>query len=176
MNRVPKYDTSTFSSSELAIWQRISDTRGGVWGPYAVLMLTPELASRVAAIGEHVRFHGVLKDDLRETAILATSIENICPFEWFIHEPVAKKCGVGDDVLLVLKDRLQTDTLMSPAREIIEFVRSICKDKRVGEELFGTVESAIGQEAMLELVALIGFYSMLAVVINAYEIPPEHLL
>lgn len=175
MTRVPPYDRSNFSASELAIWRRISDTRGGVWGPYAVLMRTPELASRVAAIGEHIRFHGLLKSDLREIAILATAIENQCDFEWFVHEAEAKRAGVTDEILQLLTSRGISDHLPTTEREIIDFVRATCQEKRVSAELFITVESALGQDATLELVTLIGFYSMLAVVLNVYEITPEEL-
>lgn len=173
MNRVPTYDATNFSDAEKQIWKRICDTRGGVWGPYAVLMRTPELASRVAAIGEHIRFQGLLGSDLRETAILATAIENQCQFEWFIHEPIARQCGVSSQVLAVLEQRSPTADLPVLERNTIEFVRAVCSKKRVEEELFRTVEAALGQEPLVELVTLIGFYSLLAVVINTYEVAPE---
>lgn len=173
MTRVPPYDTSNFSEKELAIWRRISDTRGGVWGPYAVLMRTPELASHIAAIGEHIRFQGLLKSNLREIAILATAIENKCEFEWFVHEPVAKESGVTDEVLLLLKSGSSLNHLPTLEHAVIEFVQETCQEKRVNNNLFHMVESVLGQEATLELVALIGFYSMLAVVLNVYEISPE---
>ena len=44
--------------------------RGGVRGPFGVLLRSPELADRVQKVGEHLRFNSSLPARLNEFAIL----------------------------------------------------------------------------------------------------------
>ena len=66
-----------------------SGPRGGVIGPFAVLLRAPAVADAVQRLGAGLRFSGMLDDALREIAILTVSRRWAAQFEWFAHHPIA---------------------------------------------------------------------------------------
>ena len=58
--RVPLVDKTAATPAQLAVWDRIAQSRGRVTRPFAALLHSPELARRVAETGHHVRFEGPL--------------------------------------------------------------------------------------------------------------------
>jgi 4-carboxymuconolactone decarboxylase len=67
--------------------------RGGVRGPFGPLMRSPELADRVRALSDYLRFNTSLPARLNELAILITARFWGAEYEWYAHKPLASKAG-----------------------------------------------------------------------------------
>ncbi len=101
MSRLPAPTRDALPPEGQRAWDVIAGTRGGVPGPYGVLIRHPALAERVAALGTILRFEGALPGADRELAILTAGRELGARFEWHAHEPLARQEGVrpeADDV------------------------------------------------------------------------------
>ena len=148
----------------------IDNTRGGVWGPYTALMQIPDLAGRVASVGEHLRFNGVLPGAERELAILCSAKENNSRFEWAVHAPVAREEGLRADLLEYLRSGKETK-FSQREKMIVEIVRSLNRKKTIAESLYREAEALFTAEELVEIVTICGFYQMLAYVISAFDVP-----
>ncbi len=174
MARVPLLaERSQLSPEAQRIYDQIGSSRGGVVGPFQVLLHCPELAGRVAALGQYLRFEGTVPEDVRETAVLAAAREMDCGFEWSAHEPLARAAGVPERTITVIAERRGLDGLAHRERIAIAFVRESFQRHRVSDELFAAAQAEWGIPGVVELVTTIGYYGMLAMILNAAAVDPD---
>ena len=145
-------------------------SRGGLGLPFELLLASPEVARRTASLGEYLRFHSELAADLRELAILVTAHEQRCDFEWRQHRRLAVKAGTTEAALEVVEhDDPSAPLERSGESVVIETARELLRAHRIPDALRERVVSVVGDRGFLELAATIGYYSHLAIVMNAYQ-------
>ncbi len=154
-------------------YERIENSRGHVSGPFAVLLNSPELGGRIADVGTHVRFEGTLTDATRELAILVTARELDCAFEWVYHEPLAREADVNEAAIDAVVTRAATDELAEREAVVVQYGRELFDDHEVSDEVFRSAAERFGVRGVTELTATMGYYSMLACVLNALEVLPD---
>jgi 4-carboxymuconolactone decarboxylase len=153
------------------VYERITARRGPIRGPYAPLMHHPALAEPVAALGEFLRFDGVLPGDVRELAILITARAVRQPFEWVMHEPLARRAGLAPDVIEHVREQREPSALPARYADAARVVGHVLAFESVPADLQARVEAELGVAGLLELVALAGFYRLIAGVLFAFDVP-----
>jgi 4-carboxymuconolactone decarboxylase len=150
------------SASQVEVFDHIAASRGGrMIRPYAAMLHRPELARAAADLGAVIRFASTLSDHDRELAIVTTAIERNCGFEWESHRPLAAAAGVSDRTLEGVAARTGIDD--GRDAQIVELVRSACRTGRVDDDTFDAVRIRFGEAGAVELAAIVGYYSMMAV-------------
>jgi 4-carboxymuconolactone decarboxylase len=170
MARLPNPTREALSPDDQATWDRVWKTRGAVGGPQSVLMHLPALGSRIAESGDYLRFHGLLAPVDRELAMLATGREVDARYEWQAHEPIARKEGVRPEAIEIVRSKGPVDGLLPRERVIVEVVRSLYREHRIPEEVFGRAKDELGTQQLVELVALAGHYGLLGFILNGFEV------
>jgi 4-carboxymuconolactone decarboxylase len=156
------------------VFDEIAGSRGSVRGPFGVLMHSPEIARRAAALGGYLRFESSLEPRVRETAVMATAALMECAYEWTAHEPLALKAGVPGQVIDAIRERRIAD-LAPEDRDIYELVVGILQTHRVPAELFDRLKARLGLSGLVETVAAVGYYTFVAATLNTFEVlPGEH--
>ena len=151
----------------------IEESRGHVSGPFPVLLNSPEVGGRVGHLGTYLRFESHLSGQERELAILTTSREFDCAYEWAVHEPLAREAGVRDEALEVITGRRSIDALTETEAIVVRYGRALLRDHEVPEALFRTAKDHFGVQGVTDLTATIGYYSLLACVLNAFDVTPD---
>jgi 4-carboxymuconolactone decarboxylase len=171
--RVPLLaDRNQLSPEAQRAYDQIASKRGGVVGPFQVLLHCPELAGRVGALGHVIRFEGMLPADVRETAVLAAAREMDCAFEWSAHVELARAAGVPDRTVAAIAERRGLEDLTPRERIAIALARESFQRHRIPEELFAAAQAEWGIPGVVELVATLGYYGMLAMILNAAAVEP----
>jgi 4-carboxymuconolactone decarboxylase len=152
------------------VWDRIWKSRGAVQGPHSVLLHVPPLADRVGELGDYLRFHGILPGADRELGILSAGRELGARYEWQAHEPIARREGVRPEAIEIVRAKGSLDGLSSRERVIVEVVRSLFREHVLPAELFQRALAELGRERLVELVALAGYYGLIGVVLNGFEV------
>ena len=150
------------------VYDHIGSTRGGNVGrPFAVLLHRPEIARAVADLGSVIRFQSTLSDHDRELAIVATAIERDCDFEWQAHRPLAADAGVSEETL----ESVASGTKVPTDRDsrIVEYARSLARTGKVDEATHEDAHALLQEEGIVELTSIVGYYTMLAMLMNAAE-------
>lgn len=150
----------------------IEESRGGVRGPFGVLLNSPEVAGRIGHLGAYIRFEGELSGADRELAIITTAREFDCAFEWAAHEPLAREEGVRDAAIEAVADRAPVDGLTGAEATIVRYGRELFRDHGVTDATFEAAKDRFGVKGVTELTATMGYYSMMACVLNAFEVTP----
>ena len=154
-------------------YDRIVESRDRVIGPFGVLLNSPEIAGRAAHLGTYVRFESDLPGDVRELAIITTAREHDCAFEWAVHEPIARDEGVNEAAIDAVRRRDPVDDLEDREALIVRYGRELLRENAVSDETFEAARERFGDVGVTELTATFGYYSMLAVVLNALEVLPD---
>lgn len=174
MTRVPEPTRDQLSAEGRAVYDRIAETRGALRGPYGVLLHHPALCERVAALGELLRFRSGLPGADRELAIVTAGREAEAPYEWAAHEPIALREGTRPEAIAVVREGGPTHELQPREALIVDTVRAIYRAHRLTADEFARAEAEFGRQGLVELVALAGYYGMIAAVLNAFDVdlPP----
>jgi len=170
MTRIARPDRADLSADAQMVWDKIAGKRGDVRGPYAVLIHTPDLAEKVADLGALLRFEGHLPGKERELAILATARTLGAAFEWVMHEPIAVKEGVSFETIELVRSLGSIDLLNPRERLIVQVVQSLCATLGVPDEMYQRAIKELGTPYVVELITLVGFYKMIALILIGFEV------
>lgn len=161
-------DTSLMSAEQKALFDKIaSGPRGGVPVPFLAMMDQPRLAEAIQAVGAEIRFASSLSDAQRELAILTTASSVGCGYEWNYHCPLARKAGISDETIDAARGQPEIADIDEMHRLIIEMCRSIVREHSATTELMRDSVACVGREGTMELIAIAGYYSLLANFIKA---------
>jgi 4-carboxymuconolactone decarboxylase len=103
-----------------------------------------------------------------ETARLFRRNSN-CQFEWFSHEAEARKAGLSEQTIETLRHGGGTFAA-ADEQSIHDYAMELLRDHRTGDATYKRILDAYGTAGIVELTALIGYYAMVALTLNAHEI------
>ncbi len=175
MVRVPALTQAEMTDEQKRVDQEIGSTRSGrAAGPFAIWLRDPALADLANQFGTYLRDHTSLAKPLQELAILVTARHWTAQYEWWVHERRALEAGLHEDVVEAIRDRRRPG--FDDADQ--EMVYAVCSELydtyALGDDTHDRAVERLGQQTLIELVALAGFYSMIALTLNAFEAPvPE---
>jgi 4-carboxymuconolactone decarboxylase len=170
MSRYPDIAREELTPEGQASWDYIAGSRGAVRGPYAPLISVPPLAEGVARLGTYLRFEGLLTGADRELAILAVARELGSHYEWVAHEPIARREGARPEAIDVVRTASALEGLLPRERTIVEVAQALYRQRALSDDLFARARATLGQERLTELVALVGYYGMIAFTLLAFEV------
>jgi 4-carboxymuconolactone decarboxylase len=175
MTRTPVLAPEAMSPEQRRVYDEIVRTRG-TWlnGPYAPLLQSPELADKAQALGELVRYRTLLPRKLSELAILTTARHWDSQFEWLQHEPIARREGLAAPVCEAIAHFKAPPFVDDEEATVHAFVVELLESHRVGDALYARATQRFGVRSVVELVAVVGYYSLIAMTLNAHEValPP----
>ncbi|MGE0314784.1 MAG: carboxymuconolactone decarboxylase family protein [Lautropia sp.] len=155
------------SATQRAVANEIAaGPRGSVRGPFLPLLHNPELARRLQAVGEYLRYRTGLDDTLVELAILVTARRFTCQYEWHAHEKLARKAGLAGSIIDAVAVG-RTPAAMSDDEALVHaFAVEALSRGEPSDASFEAARSRFGLERVLSLLAICGYYSTLALVLN----------
>lgn len=144
-------------------------------GPFAVWMHAPELGELAQKLGAYCRYGTALPPRLSEFAILCTARLWRAQYEWFAHAPMAEKGGVKPKTIEDLRRGRAPKSAPKDERAVYDFIQELYKTKRVSDRNYKRVQSLLGDQAIVELVGILGYYSLISMTLNVFRmLPPEN--
>lgn len=144
--------------------------RGGVRGPLRIWLKSPVLAERLQHLGELCRYRTSLPPRLSELAILVTARAWRSGYEWAAHAPIAIEAGL--DAAAVEAIRTGARPALTRADEVVThaFAQELHERQRVSDATYASAVEVLGEAAVIELVAVLGYYTTVAMTLNAFEV------
>jgi 4-carboxymuconolactone decarboxylase len=146
-------------------------SRGAVQGPFTAFLHSPEVAGRVAHLGAYVRFEGSLDMRVRVLAAMVAAREYEAMYVWGAQTGGARRLGVPEATIDAIRDNHSRGVPPEDA-QIIEFTRALLRRHRIDEASFKAMQSRFGNDELIQLTTAIGYYSLLAMTVNACELEP----
>ena len=148
-----------------------SGPRGTVQGPILAALHRPELADKWQQLGELLRYRTSLPLVLSEVAILVTAQRWRSQLEWHLHKGFALKAGVPEGVVDDIHVGRRPANADADMVTVYDYAAELQDGKRVSEATYRRVLDRWGVVGVVELTALIGYYTMVAMTLNAHEFP-----
>jgi 4-carboxymuconolactone decarboxylase len=175
MSRIALLSRENLSAAQTEVYNSINaGARGGVRGPFCVLLHSPDLARRVEQLGVYVRFQCRVPERLREFAIVIVAAHWRAGYEWYAHARLAAKQGISEEVLEAIGAGRRPKFAQEDEEVVYDYVIGLLKGGRVSDQVFARAKAVFDDEAIVDLTGLIGYYTLLAMQLNAFEVPvPE---
>lgn len=158
---------------EMASARAHADGRPALGEVYVRMFNNPAVASKVGELGEHLRFGGVLPDDVRELIIIRYASRARWGYEWAHHVRPAGLAGVTTEVIDRVTAGEVPDSLPDVTRAALEAVDAVVARRSIPADTQATLAAAHGNAGVVELVALCGLYAMMGYTVTAFDIPIE---
>lgn len=172
--RLPMPDAASMNAAQReAADALIAGPRKGVYGPFLPLMRSPVLLDRVARVGEYLRFDSVLHGRIRELVICATSRHVSNQFEWLMHAPLAVKEGVAQATIDALYAGARPRQLPADEETALDFTRELLQTHGTSELTYAAALQQFGEQGVVELSTLIGYFAMISWLMNVAHTPPQ---
>ena len=172
MPRLSLPHPDSMTSEQRAVHDRIvSGPRGEIKGPLRAALHNPELADRWQALGALLRYRTSLTPRQSELAILVTARHCRSPFEWFAHRSEAERAGWSAAALDDLLAGQRPGGLDETEAAIHQYASELNRSHSVATATHAACVRLLGERATVELTALVGYYTMVAMTLNAHEIP-----
>ena len=172
MARIPLADEGPMTPEQRAIYDAVvSGPRGTLIGPLRAALHCPDLADVWQRFGAMLRFGTSLPPHHTELAILVTARRWNSQLEWHVHARAALEAGLPPDVVEDLKNGHSPTFADKDAAAIYEFARELQMYGEVADDTYDRVVSRWDTVGIVELTALIGYYTLVSMTLNAHHIP-----
>jgi 4-carboxymuconolactone decarboxylase len=145
-------------------------------GPPASSMYSLAAAEPYDRLNQLLRSANVIGLQFFEISTLVPARGFNQQFEWTAHERGARRVGVAEEVIDVIKHDRPTSGLPEKEATAIEFGRAMLRGNRqVPPELFAKMVSLFGERGTIEITMVMGDYAMTAMLLNAVnqQLPPD---
>jgi 4-carboxymuconolactone decarboxylase len=172
-DRLPPLDPATWTEAQRACAQEIiQGPRGSLIEPFVPLLRSPELCTHVQRTGEYLRYRSAIGLRLSELAILVTACHWRQQVEWSIHAPIAMREGIAPEVVQALAEGRRPDYQRADEALVHDFTQQSLQERRVSDATWAACREALGEQGVVDLMGIVGYYTMLSIVMYAAQTPP----
>jgi 4-carboxymuconolactone decarboxylase len=148
----------------------VSGPHGRLVGPYLAWLQCPDLARRARSLSEYIRFRAQLPRRLSELAILVTGRYWKADFEFYAHRIMGRQAGLDDALIDSIAAGKRPAFQNADDAIVYDLCTEIYQTHRVGDALYARAVEALSLPVVVELVTTIGYYSMVSITLNTFEI------
>jgi 4-carboxymuconolactone decarboxylase len=162
------------NNDQRAMRDAILATRPGMKklaGPFSVWLQAPAFGDLAQRVGAYCRYKTSLPPRLSEFAIITMARLWRAQFEWTAHAPIAEKAGVKNRTIAELRAGRYPKSAAADERAIYDFIIELNRTRRVSDQSYRRVHKLLGDTGMVELVGILGYYSLISMTLNVFNVP-----
>ena len=172
MSRIPELTAETMTAAQKEVVELItSGPHKQVMGPYPAWLHSPELAKRTRSLSEYLRFKSTPSKRLAEIAILITGRHWRAEFEFYAHAELARRAGVEEHIIQSLAAGKHPKFSNNDDEIVYDLCTEMLNTRRISDGTYQRALDAFGMQTLVDLVAIMGYYCMVSVTLNAFEAP-----
>ena len=172
-DRMPPIPAERLTEAQKKAVEEFKAARGSdVSGPFIPLLRSPEVMTRARAMGDYLRFKSALPPKLSELVILISARHWTQRYEWAAHAPIALAAGVDPEVVKAIAEGRRPDHLGEDEQTLHDFCAELFDHQSVSDATYARMLSRFGEQGVIDTIGIMGYYSMLAMVLNVSRTPP----
>jgi len=140
-------------------------------GPFVAMLRSPEVMSRARAMGDYLRFRSSLPPRLSELVILLTARRWTQQYEWNAHAPLAVKGGLNPDIVKAIAEGRRPERMAEDEDIVYSLFDEIQRHQAVSDGTYGRAVAKFGEQGVVDVMGIAGYYTMLAMVMNTARTP-----
>ncbi len=156
--------------------ERIRARRGGTLYLLDELLLhSPPVADGWNQLLGAIRERAALPAAIRELVVLRVAVLNRAEYEWFTHEPEARRAGLGPAQLRAVRrdDADQDPAFDAVQRRVITYTDTMTREVEVPDAVFEALRPDFSTAELVELTATVAVYNMVSRFLVALRVLPE---
>lgn len=170
--RIPLLSPEELDTEQKRVFDAVvSGQRGTLVGPLRAAIHVPELADRWQRLGEQLRYNTTLPPRLSELSIILTARRWNAEIEWTIHAGAARKAGIAEDIIDAIREGRVPDLPDRDMQDVYDFTCSLQSTGQVSDAQHAAIRERWGVAGVVELTAVIGYYTMVSFTLNAHRLP-----
>ena len=154
-----------------AVADAVQKVYGNIRGPWTMLLHSPKLTAKMLPLTPFFWHESIVEGKLRSVGILAAVRERESEYVWAAQVGMARRNGVREEYIDLLRAKGDAAKLPVPEREIVTYVRQLLRTNRVNPATFDALKSRFGAQWLVELTATIGYFGLVSGIANAFEVP-----
>jgi 4-carboxymuconolactone decarboxylase len=167
-DRMPPIPADKLSDAQRKAAEVFAEGRGyALRGPFVPLLRSPEVMLRAKAMGDYLRFKSTLEPRLNEMVILITAREWTQQYEWNAHHPAALKAGLRREIADAIAEGTRPVGMAEDEEIAYDTATEILRQKRVSDTTWRRAVAKFGEQGVIDLLGVVGYYNFLAIVLNA---------
>lgn len=167
-DRMPPIPADKYTAAQKKAAEEFAGGRGyEVRGPFVPLIRSPEVMLRAKAMGDHLRFKSALAPRLSEMVILITAREWTQQYEWVAHHDIAIKAGLRKEIADAIADGRRPVGMADDEEAAYDMSIEIQRTKRVSDATWNRAVAKFGEQGVIDLLGINGYYTFLAMTMNA---------
>ena len=171
MSRLSALPYEEMSDEQKAVHDAImAGPRGSVRGPFLPWLRAPGMAGQAQVLGEYFRFNTSISRDLAEIAICVTGAHYRAEFEWWAHSRMAHEAGVPEDVTEAIRTGREPVFEDIKSKTVYQTARALNLRHRLSDDEFALAKQVLGEQGLVEVIGLCGYYALVSLTLNTYEI------
>lgn len=171
-NRMPPIPDDQLTAEQKEAVALFREARNaGVTGPFVPLLRSPEVLTRARAMGDYLRFKSVLPPRLSEFVILITARRWTQQYEWNAHYALALKGGLKAEIADAIALGRRPAGMAADEEAIYDFCDELHRNQSVSDATYARMVSAFGEQGVIDTIGIVGYYTLLAMVMNTARTP-----
>jgi 4-carboxymuconolactone decarboxylase len=148
----------------------MTDADGVLAGPFNAMLASPSVGTALQRLGVVIRYQSDLPDLVRELVILTVAAHLGSDFEWYAHEPLARRSGLSDEIIAAVKDRIRP-RLPDPAQQAAhDLTLALLRTEDVPDALFAAAVETLGTQGAFDISTIVGYYWLLAAQLRLFQV------
>jgi 4-carboxymuconolactone decarboxylase len=149
----------------------VAGKRGRFGGPFELLIRAPEVCKHLSRLGEYLRWGSSLSPALSELAICLTARHIRANYEWHAHAPLAVEAGVPAAAMEAVRTGAAPQLPAKDQALVYKLVSELIDTKRLSDASFAEGIAAFGEQGLVELGTIVGYYTAIGNALNIFEVP-----
>jgi len=166
-DRMPPIPADQMTEAQKKAAEAFAEGRGyQIRGPFVPLVRSPEVMLRAKAMSDYLRFKSVIEPRINEMAIIITAREWTQQYVWQAHYPAALKAGLRRETADAIADGRRPAGMAEDEEIAYDTATEILRLKRVSDATYARAVARFGEQGVIDLLGVIGYYNFLAIVMN----------
>jgi 4-carboxymuconolactone decarboxylase len=143
--------------------------------PYRAYVRDPDLAPKLSALSDYLRWNTSLPPRLSELAILITARHWTVQYEWFAHYPLAIKGGLDPKILADIAAGKRPDNMKDDEAALYDLTTALYRDRKVSDPVYKAALDKFGERGIMDIIGIAGYYDLVSMTLITMqaEAPPN---
>jgi 4-carboxymuconolactone decarboxylase len=170
-DRMPPLSTAELTEQQTQALAEFVAARGQPTGPWIALLRSPELMTRTRGLSDYLRFESILPGYLREFVILMTARQWGQNYEWRVHYPLAIDEGFSPDAARAIAEGRRPEGMVKEEAILYDLFMELQRNHAISDATYERAVERFGEQGVVETVSLIGYYTMISMLLNTSRAP-----
>jgi 4-carboxymuconolactone decarboxylase len=170
-DRMPPLPTGDLTEQQAHALADFVAAREEPAGPWVALLRSPQLMARTRELGDYLDFESVVPGYLREFAVLLTAREWAQDYEWNVHYPLALEQGFSAEMARAVAEGRRPEGMVDEEEILYDFCMELQRNHSVSDTTYERALDRFGEQGVIEVVSLVGYYTMLSMISNTSRAP-----